>query len=108
MLRAGYSLLADMIHGLERAGFPPLKTQFSNAVGAAMRAAWAGMIGASMLVPPDVELQRQLICSNCEENRAGRCRVCGCGVSAQFIRKTHLATEKCPLNPPKWLEWAKP
>jgi hypothetical protein len=30
---------------------------------------------------------------------------CGCGVRSQFIRKTHLATEQCPLNPPKWSKY---
>ena len=33
-----------------------------------------------------------------------------CGVRAQatrgFIGKTHLATERCPLEPPRWLQWS--
>lgn len=52
-----------------------------------------------------IPAQREAICKECPENLEGRCRKCGCGVRSQFIRKTHLATERCPLNPPKWIEW---
>jgi hypothetical protein len=98
-----------MIHGLEKlrggSDFPTIGQQLVNAAGAAARAMASVMHGSPLIVPIGVELQRQMICADCDENKSGRCRVCGCGVSAQFIRKTHLATEKCPLPVPKWGRW---
>jgi len=63
------------------------------------------LLGASPGVPIHIRAERETICASCEENLSGRCRKCGCGVRAQWIRKTHLATERCPLEPPKWTEW---
>jgi hypothetical protein len=63
--------------------------------------------GKSVIVPPEVRAAREAICAGCEENLAGRCRKCGCGVRSQFLRKTHLASEQCPLPEPKWARWAQ-
>ena len=85
--------------------FPSPIQQFRNVAAAATRAAGAVIAGRSVIVPVHIRTERETICASCEENLSGRCRKCGCGVRAQWIRKTHLATERCPLEPPKWTEW---
>jgi hypothetical protein len=82
--------------------FPSIPRQAGNVVAAATRVIGAAIAGRPVRVPPTILAQREAICAACEENLAGRCQKCGCGVRSQFIRKTHLATEKCPLDPPKW------
>ena len=86
--------------------FPGTIQQLRNATVAAARAVGAAVAGRSVIVPDYIRVEREVICASCEENLAGRCRKCGCGVRAQWIRKTHLATEQCPLEPPKWLKWS--
>lgn len=85
--------------------FPGLTRQVRNVAAAATRAVGAVVRRQSILVPAAVRAEREAICAACEENLVGRCRKCGCGVRAQLIRKTHLATEQCPLDPPKWETW---
>lgn len=51
-------------------------------------------------VTKEVFEQRKTICNECEhwdKKFFGRCKICGC-----FGVKLHLATEKCPDNPPRW------
>jgi len=84
---------------------PSLGRQFVNMTKAAGRVTNAAIHGRTMIVPPEVRAQREAICKECPENLEGRCRKCGCGIRAQWLRKTHLATERCPLSPPKWIEW---
>lgn len=86
--------------------FPSLPRQASNLVGALTRAAGAAIAGRPVFVPPEVLARRDSICAACDENLSGRCRKCGCGVRAQWLRKPRLATERCPLNPPKWDAWS--
>jgi hypothetical protein len=86
---------------------PSLSTQAANALGAALRATQAVLSGRSALVPREVRAAREAICATCEENIAGRCRKCGCGIKRQWIRKPQLASEQCPLNPPKWTTWSQ-
>jgi|HubBroStandDraft_1064217.scaffolds.fasta_scaffold1213527_1 hypothetical protein len=76
-----------------------------NIVAATSRVIGAAAAGRPITVPPEIRAQREAICTGCEENLNGRCRKCGCGVRAQWLRKTHLATEKCPLPEPKWGKW---
>lgn len=85
--------------------FPSIGTQIMNAGKAAGRVMVAVIQGRSMIVPPEVRAEREAICATCPENLEGRCRKCGCGVKSQFIRKTHIATEECPLPEPKWGQW---
>jgi hypothetical protein len=85
--------------------FPSFPRQARNVAAAASRVVSAIVNRAPVLVPSEIRSTREIICSICEENIAGRCRKCGCGIRAQLIRKTHLATERCPLEPPKWTEW---
>ena|SRR5579859_733381 len=85
---------------------PSVGEQFGNVLSAGARAVGAAIRGKSIVVPPEVLKEREAICAGCEENLSGRCRKCGCGVRSQLIRKTHLATERCPLNPPRWIEYS--
>jgi hypothetical protein len=81
---------------------PSIPRMARNAIAAGTRVLRAVAARQPIRVPPDVLEQREAICAGCYENLAGRCKKCGCGVRAQLLRKTHLATEQCPLNPPKW------
>jgi hypothetical protein len=88
-----------------REEFPSLPQQALNLTAAGLRAVGQVVKRQPWRVPPEIEAERQAVCAGCEENSTGRCRVCGCGVSAKFIRKTHLAAEQCPLPEPKWNKW---
>ena len=90
---------------LQLSTLPPIPQQVRNLAAATTRALGAALTGRSVFAPPEIRAAREAICLVCSENLAGRCRKCGCGVRTQFLRKTHLATERCPLPEPKWLEW---
>jgi hypothetical protein len=85
---------------------PSLPRQIGHLAAAATRTIRAIVKNEPVFVPVTVREQRESICAGCEENLSGRCRKCGCGVRAQLLRKTHLAREQCPLNPPKWVAWS--
>ncbi len=79
--------------------YPSLVKQAGNALGAIGRAVGAVVAGEPVKVAGDVYEARTAICEACSEYDAAadRCRACGChGV------KRRLATERCPLDPPKW------
>lgn len=78
-----------------------------NAVGAMARVSKAIIEQKPVIVPPEVLKEREAICAACEFNINGTCSKCGCGVRRQFIRKPQLATERCPLPEPKWLEYTR-
>lgn len=81
------------------AAYPPLATQAGNVLAAAGRIVAAVAKGDPVLAPPEVVAERRRICAACElwDQAQGRCRHCGCtGL------KFDLATERCPLDPPKW------
>jgi len=90
---------------LQLSTLPPIPQQVRNLAAAASRVIGAVVKSKPVFVPAAVREYREAICLVCPENLAGRCRKCGCGVRSQFLRKTHLATERCPLPEPKWLEW---
>lgn len=49
--------------------------------------------------------QRLAICKACDNYKDGGCLKCGCPVAdkRKFLAdKLSMATERCPLNPPKW------
>jgi hypothetical protein len=47
----------------------------------------------------DEEKERRLsICKSCSQNHGGSCLKCGCILAI----KCGMATESCPLDPPKW------
>lgn len=62
------------------------------------KAAVRSVLHGLPLVDEDEHKRRLGICRSCEHYDRGSCRICGCGLSA----KTKMATEHCPLDPPKW------
>lgn len=81
-------------HGMKPAQPATLGAKLARGVKGLAKAA-AGVDRA----PDDVIAQRQATCSACEQG-AGRalCGVCGCLLAA----KLRVASESCPLDPPKW------
>jgi hypothetical protein len=74
--------------------FPPPAAQARNLAGAVGRFVAGGMKRAT----PEQQAERLAVCRGCPEFRDGRCRVCGCFLSAKIAS----AAEHCPLDPPKW------
>lgn len=93
---------------------PSVGAQAVNAVGAAGRALSAAFTGKKILVTPEEKARRMDICKACEfviqhakHPERFRCSKCGCHMnyswlSAPGFSKAELATESCPLDPPKW------
>jgi hypothetical protein len=78
--------------------FPPVTTQFGNAMGALSRAAGQLLSGGPVLVSPE-ELDRRLaICRGCDQFKDARCLMCGCVVALKA--KLESETGQCPLG--KW------
>jgi hypothetical protein len=50
--------------------------------------------------------ERFAICSTCEHFQKKRCQLCGCGCTDRksFFNKLAFPTERCPDDPPRWLE----
>lgn len=84
-----------------RAEMPSLLTMAGNAAKAAGRVLAAAAKGEPIKVPASVYHERLEICRPCEFNRdrpsGVKCSRCGCGGL-----KLELATEECPLDPPRW------
>ncbi len=79
--------------------YPPLFEQAKGALGAMGRVVAAAIKRQPVRVPA-AEVERRLaLCQACEhfDPVPQRCRQCGCG-----RLKLELATERCPLVPPKW------
>ncbi len=72
-------------------------TNLTHAVGSALASA---VRGEPVTVPQEEQDRRLAICHACEfwDSAQARCSKCGC--FGQW--KTWLASQKCPLNPPKW------
>ncbi len=83
----------------QAAGAPSFIVQAGTALGALGRVAGAVLTGEPVKVAADVYEARTAICAACSEYDAAadRCRACGC-----YGLKRWLATERCPLDPPKW------
>jgi hypothetical protein len=56
------------------------------------------------LTPKPVRKERVAICLACDRCVNNRCNMCGCFIH----KKAMVATERCPLNPPKWLPVPEP
>jgi hypothetical protein len=82
------------------ASSPPLTQQAASLAGAAVRFVASGL----KVVAPEEQERRLSICRGtdatpaCEHYRGGKCSICGC--IARW--KARLASERCPLDPPKW------
>ena len=100
-VRADYLRLCRSIATGEPIEMPPVGQQARSLAKAAVKFAASG--GAT--VPAEVRAERLAICRGCEWHDAdrGRCGKCGCGGL-----KLQLATERCPLDPPKWAEYHSP
>ena len=91
--------------GVDPADYPPRIKHMLNAGGAVVRVAGAAIRGRPVAVPEEVAAERLAICKACEkyDMSKSRCKACGC-----YTLKTSLATEQCPLSPPKWTRWEPP
>jgi hypothetical protein len=79
--------------------YPSILAQAINATRAAKRVLAAAVQGDPIRVPPETYRDRLALCQSCEsyDRIRARCSKCGCtGL------KLELATEKCPLDPPRW------
>lgn len=93
--------LIEMASGLPGAPqYPPLATRVRSALGAAGRAIGAALTGVEVVRPGDEQAACLAICQGCEHYvpADARCEICGCFA----MLKARLATEHCPLDPPKW------
>lgn len=76
------------------ASYPPLATQAANLAGSL----WAWAVSGFTMASEDEQARRLAICHACPQWDGGRCRICGCALSA----KVSLKTAHCPLPEPKW------
>jgi hypothetical protein len=84
---------ADPAHA-PPAEFPPLTEQAANLAGAVVRSIASGLKRRT----PEQQAEIMAICRECPEFSSGRCRICGCRLKVKIA----LASESCPLDPPKW------
>ncbi len=82
----------------ETTDFPSIATQARNLGGAIGRVVAAAVTGHPVKVSPEERDRRWALCMTCENLVNDRCKLCGCF----FRAKIELATESCPLNPPRW------
>jgi hypothetical protein len=87
-------------HRLTASNDPSALGGLGNAAAAAGRAVRAAVTGQPVFVAESAKAARLALCAACPEFKpdAGRCAVCGC----RMAYKASLATERCPLEPPKW------
>lgn len=80
--------------------YVPMVVQAGNVMGAIGRIVADVATGQRVLVDPAEKVRRFEICRACDEfdPEKSRCRKCGC--YSGF--KARLASEHCPLDPPKW------
>ena len=75
---------------------PPWWRSGLNYVAAVARYVAAGCPNVS----ESVYIERMRLCSECPLCRGGKCLICGCDIGS----KAQMSTEKCPREPPLWLE----
>ncbi len=82
------------------APYPSWLTMAGNVASAAGRAISGAVQGERVARSVEEQGRCLVICQSCDQwdLARGRCRVCGC--IGRW--KTRLATEHCPLDPPKW------
>jgi hypothetical protein len=83
-----------------RPEYPPAIVQLGTALAAAVRVVKASVRSEPVGVDAEEQARRLSICEACPEYDAERkrCKKCGCFAAL----KLRLATEHCPLEPPKW------
>ena len=77
---------------------PSITRMAGNALAAAGRVVKAVATGEQVRVSPNERDRRWALCLACPNLVNDRCKLCGC----HFLAKIELATERCPLDPPKW------
>jgi hypothetical protein len=80
--------------------YPSLFQQAVNAVQAVGSVVASAVRGEPVSVPEEERDRRLAICHACEFWDAAQERCSKCGCFGQW--KTWLASQRCPLNPPKW------
>lgn len=87
------------------ADYPGIAAMAGNLLAAAGRVVGAVATRAPVLVPDAVLAERKRLCVACPQfdEAAGRCRLCGCWTD----QKLRLATERCPIEPPRWTTWTE-
>ena len=80
--------------------YPSLFQQAKNAAQAVGSVVASAVRGEPVTVPQEEQDRRLAICHACEfwDLKQSRCSKCGC--FGQW--KTWLASQRCPLDPPKW------
>jgi hypothetical protein len=80
--------------------YPSLFQQAANAAHAVGSVVAAAVRGEPVTVPQEEQDRRLAICHTCEfwDAAQQRCSKCGCFGAW----KTWLASQHCPLEPPKW------
>jgi hypothetical protein len=80
--------------------YPSIFQQATNAAQAVGAVVASAVRGEPVSVPQEEQDRRLAICHACEfwDAAQGRCSKCGCFGAW----KTWLASQRCPLNPPKW------
>jgi hypothetical protein len=78
----------------------PQPPSLAAQVASVGRAAARWVAGGLQFASPEVQASRRAICDACEHHntRRDKCMICGCFLNP----KIRMATESCPLNPPKW------
>ncbi len=78
------------------AEYPSPARQAANLAGSF----WAWATSGFRMASHEEQRRRMDICVLCEnwDSAQGRCRLCGCYLSA----KVSMKTEHCPMEPPKW------
>lgn len=58
-----------------------------------------------LLTKEEIE-ERFMICTTCDKFTGKSCSICGCcaGSRETYFNKLAYPTERCPDNPPKWVE----
>ncbi len=80
--------------------YPSLLLQATNAAKAVGSVVASAVRGEAVTVPQEEQARRLAICHACEFWDAAQSRCSKCGCFGQW--KTWLASQRCPLNPPKW------
>jgi hypothetical protein len=89
-----------MAAGEMGAVYPSIASQVGSVLGAAGRAIGGVLQGVEVVRSGEEQARCLAICQGCEHyvTAESRCRICGCFA----MLKIRLATERCPLDPPKW------
>ncbi len=80
--------------------YPSWMTMAGNLAGSVERSVSAVIHGKQIIRTNQEQEACMAICKTCDryDPKQSRCTICGC----KMRLKTRLATDHCPLDPPKW------